>query len=162
MTNSQTHSSDRPVFPSLLRVAALVTLTIGLLFSLGCANGEIRLGDPFDRQMSFEEAQHRYTVLTRWKKYQESKNFVAREDRADYLKRMKAFKESRFTEFEVEEAELDQELETATMTVAYTIYTASMPYATKLIETQIWSRDGISNNWYVDSSFDATGDVAAN
>jgi len=148
--------------PSQLRVAMLMALLVGIALSLGCANGEIRLGDPFDRQLTFEEAQHRYTVLMRWSKLQSAKNFVAKEKRAAFLKRMKALSEARFTGFETEEAELDDERQTATVRVIYTLYMPSSPYEVEIAERQVWSRNGLSNVWNVDSTFGSLNDVASN
>jgi len=50
---------------------------VALLLAFGCANGEFRPKDPFDRGLSFNESQHRYTVLVRWSEVQKAKAFVA-------------------------------------------------------------------------------------
>jgi len=130
--------------------------------SFGCANGEIRLGDPFDREFSLEEAQHRYSVLIRWSRFQQAKEFVAPENRSAFLQNMKALKHARFIDFESEALELDNEKQTATIEVVYTLYTPSVPYEVELTETQNWSRDDYSNNWTVDSIFDSLNDIASN
>ncbi len=163
MTISRKYSvQPAPSHRSICRAAVWITLLCGLVLSLGCANGEIRLGDPFDRQLTFEEAQHRYTVLMRWSKLQSAKNFVAKENRTAFLKRMKALSEARFTGFETEEAELDEARQTATVRVVYTLYMPSSPFESKITERQVWSRNGMSNVWNVDSTFESLNDVAAN
>lgn len=129
---------------------------------LGCANGEIRLGDPFDRKLTLEEAQHRYTVLVRWSQFQKSKDFVAEANRADYLAQMKSFDDARFTDYESDSVELDQEKQTATIRVVYTMYFPATPYETEVAEVQEWSRDGMSNGWTVVSKFESLPSVAAN
>ncbi len=146
----------------VLRRSLLVALALGVMVSFGCANGEIRLGDPFDREFSLEEAQHRYSVLIRWSRFQQAKEFVAPENRPAFLQSMKALKHARFIDFESEALELDNEKQTATIEVVYTLYTPSVPYEVELTETQNWSRDDYSNNWTVDSKFDSLNDIASN
>jgi len=75
---------------------------------------------------------------------------------------MKALKHARFIDFESEALELDNEKQTATIEVVYTLYTPSVPYEVELTETQNWSRDDYSNNWTVDSIFDSLNDIASN
>jgi hypothetical protein len=137
-------------------------LVIGLLTILGCANGEIRLGDPFDRELTLDEAQHRYTVLVRWSKFQEAKAFVAAQDRQAFLKRMEAFEDVRFTDSESDPVELDAEKMTATVRVEYTFYTPSSPFEIELGETQVWTRNGVTNDWEVLSTFDPLDGMASN
>jgi hypothetical protein len=145
-----------------MRGCLLFAVAAGLLASFGCANGEIRLGDPFDRELKLEEAQHRYTVLVRWSDFQRAKNFVAKADRDAFVKRMKALDEARFTDYESDTIELDDEKQTATIHVVYTLYLPTSPYEVEIGETQVWTRDGLSNAWRVDSTFDALHGVAAN
>lgn len=154
MTNSATRTGSR----AFLLIAFLAACSL----ALGCANGEIRFGDPFDRELTLEEAQHRYTVLVRWSKFQSAREFVARADRADYMQRMKALKQARFTGHESESIELDDEKQTATIEVVYTMYLPSHPFEVQISETQRWSRDGLTNDWTVDSEFQSLQDVAAN
>lgn len=160
MMNLETRSTPRTTWTG--RSGFFAALLVGVLMSMGCANGEIRLGDPFDRELTLEEAQHRYTVLVRWSDFQRAKNFVAKEDRDAFLARMKALDEARFTDYESDSIELDQQKHEATIKVVYTFYLPSSPYELDISETQIWSRDGVTNNWTVDSSFDSLADVAAN
>ena len=77
MSNRNASSARVPRFARPVLLA--VTLCVVAL-GLGCANGEIRLGDPFDRKLTLEEAQHRYTVLVRWSQFQKAKNFVAEDN----------------------------------------------------------------------------------
>ena len=67
-------------------------LMAAFVLSLGCANGEFRPKDPFDRGLSFNESQHRYTVLVRWSEVQKAKAFVAEDARDKFLADMKALK----------------------------------------------------------------------
>ena len=93
----------------VLRACAFAALVAGVTTSMGCANGEFRLGDPFDRELSLEEAQHRYTVLVRWSDFQRAKVFVAKDERDAFLERMEALEEARFTDYESDSIELDEE-----------------------------------------------------
>ena len=151
-----------PLSAARLRTLGLLTLLILISTTLGCAFGEIRLGDPFDRQLTFDESQRRYTVLVRFSEFQKAKDFVAEDHRADFLATMKSLEDARFTDFESESVELDDEKQSATVQVTYTIYTPSLPYEVEVGEQQVWSRDGISNHWKVVSTFEGLSQFASN
>ena len=153
MTTS-TRLSLRPLL--LLALLALV----GAQF--GCAQGEIRLGDPFDRQLSLSEAQHRYTVFMRWSQFQKAKTFVIKDEREAFIAQTKALKDARFTDYESEPVELDEEKNTATIHVTYTVYTPSIPYEVEVSETQVWTRNGVGNDWSVVSTFEGLNKLAVN
>lgn len=150
--------SSRAVFTPLL----LVLATGLVLSSLGCAFGEFRFGDPFDREYTLEEAQHRYTTLVRFGDFERAGEFVNEEERQIFMKSMKALDQARFTDYDSETIELDREKAMATILVTYTIYTPSMPYEIEVAETQVWSRDGLSNNWRVHSTFEGLQKLAVN
>ncbi len=145
-----------------MRSLVLTLATALVLGSLGCAFGEIRLGDPFDRAYTLEQAQHRYTTLVRFSDFARARNFVAEEERVEFMRRMKSLDDARFTEYESDAVELDAKKEIATILVTYTIYTPSRPYAIEVAETQVWKRDGLSNDWRVHSSFEGLQKLAAN
>lgn len=130
--------------------------------SLGCAFGEFRPGDPFDRQWTLDQAQHRYTTLVRFSDFQRARNFVAEDERDAFMDRMKALDDARFTDYESDTAELDSSKQTATLRVTYTIYTPSTPVEFEVVETQVWSRSGLGNNWRVRSTFEGLRNLAAN
>jgi hypothetical protein len=75
---------------------------------------------------------------------------------------MKALDEVRFTEFDSEVPELDAKMQTSTVVVTYSVYTPSVPYEFEISETQVWSRDGMSNDWKVRSSFEGLQQLASN
>lgn len=161
MTNSAARSSC-PAFAR--RRATLLGLLVAGAFGigvLGCANGEIRLGDPFDRAQTLEEAQHRYTVLMRWSEFQKAKSFVPKDDRDAFLERMNELEDARFTGYESESVELDDAKQTATIKVVYTLYFPHSPYETEISEIQEWSRDGLRNEWRVRSLFEGLPALAA-
>lgn len=145
-----------------LRRASGIVAVAALLALVGCANGEFRPTDPFDRGVTFSEAQHRYTVLIRWSEFQKAKSFVAEADRDSFLSKMKGLKDARFTDYESEDVELDEEKRTATVRVTYTAYVPSSPYELEIVEVQEWSRDGVGNDWRVHSTFEGVPSVAAN
>lgn len=143
-----------------IAIALLVLLATGSLY--GCAFGEIRLGDPFDRELTLSEAQHRYTLMVRWSQFQKAKSFVAKDEREAFLASMKALDDVRFTGYESEPIELDKDMDEATVHVTYTIYTASIPYEFEVEEVQQWTRDGLGNAWHVFSTFKGLPKFASN
>ena len=84
----------------LMLLAPLVLAFTITLASLGCAFGEFRPGDPFDRQYTLDEAQHRYTTLVRFSVFDRARAFVAKDDRDAFMERMKALDDARFTDYE--------------------------------------------------------------
>lgn len=146
-----------------LRLCAAMILAAAFGLALGCANGEFRLKDPFDRNLTFGEAQHQYTVLMRWSEFQKAKAFVAEENRDKFLADTKSLKDARFTDYESEEVEVDEEEKNkATVHVTYTLYLPSSPYELQLEEVQTWSREGMGNTWLVQSSFENLPKMASN
>ena len=129
---------------------------------MGCADGEFRFGDPFDRQLTFSESQHQYTTFVRWNEYQKARAFVGKDDRDAYMMQMKALKQARFTDYEAEPVELDAAKQSATVRVTYTLYTPSIPYEFEITELQEWSREGITNDWRVYSVFENLEQMASN
>lgn len=154
---SEARVPSNPIRP-LLALALLGSLLLGL----GCANGEFRPGDPFDRAETFGRSQHNYTVLIRWSDFQKAKAFVHPDDREKFLEDVKALEDARITDFESEEVDLDEEKRTATVHVTYTAYLPSSPFEIQINETQVWSRDGRGNTWLVKPTFGAAPKVAAN
>jgi len=139
-----------------LWLAALVVVV-----SSGCAFGEFRPSDPFDRKWTLEQAQHRYTVLVRFSEYEKARSFVIEEDRDAFMRRMEALEDAHFTDYESESVELDDEKQSAVVKVTYTVYTAHRPYEIEVEEIQEWSRDGLTNNWRVRSTFRDLAKLAA-
>ena len=146
----------------LLRLLVCGGLCGMLLSASGCAFGEFRPGDPFDRQISLDDAQHRYTVLVRFSEFKKARRFVAQDDRNAFAKRMKSLEEARFTDYESDSVELDHEKQKATVRVTYTIYTPSRPYEVEVTEIQEWSRDGLTNDWQLVSTFEGLTEIVAN
>lgn len=141
----------------------LVMLTLLLVGGgFGCANGEFRFTDPFDRELTLEEAQHRYTVLMRWSQFQKAKKFVAAENKAQFIDSTEALEDMRFTGHESEAVEIDSEKDSATVEVTYTLYTTALPYEVEIKEVQTWERNGLTNVWNVESQFESKTTMAAN
>ena len=146
-----------------IRLLVGLLLASGLALGLGCANGEFRPKDPFDRNLTFGEAQHQYTVLVRWSEFQKAKAFVVEEERERFLADTKALKDARLTDYESEQVEVDDEGKNkATVHVTYTLYLPSSPYETQISEIQEWTREGMGNTWLVRPHFEALPSVAAN
>ena len=148
--------------PTALRPLVVVLSVTLLAGAFGCANGEFRFGDPFDRQLTLSESQHRYTVLVRWSEFQKARSFVAETDRDAFMTQMKTLEDARFTDYESEPVELDAEKEKATIRVTYTLYTPSIPYEIEVSEVQVWTRKGLGNKWQVHSTFEGLRQLASN
>ncbi len=148
--------------PASLRALPAALILALVASALGCADGEFRFGDPFDRQLTLSESQHRYTVLVRWAEFQKARSFVAKDERDAYMEQMKVLKNARFTDYESEPVELDRKKRSATIRVTYTLYTPSIPYEFKISELQEWTREGISNDWQVHSVFEGLQQLAWN
>ncbi len=154
MTKFSKLSSLRALFAAL--VIALVAS------ALGCADGEFRFGDPFDRQQTLSESQHRYTVLVRWAEFQKARDYVAKDNRDSFIAQTKILEKARFTAYESEPVELDHKLQSATIRVTYTVYTPFIPYEFEITELQEWKREGITNDWQVRSTFEGLRQLASN
>ena len=131
------------------------------MVAMGCAQGEFRPSDPFDRQVTLHDAQHRYTVLMRWKHFDKARAFVAVEARGEFEALTKQLSEARFTGYESETPELDDEKESATLRVTYTLWLPALPYETEIVEVQTWRRNGMTNDWRVKSVFEDIQKIAA-
>ena len=154
--------SSRPGFACrtltpLLVIAGLVATTM-----LGCAFGEIRPDDPFDRELTLDRAQHRYTTLVRFSHFEKAKKFIRTEQQDEFMDRMRALEEARFTDFVDDGVELSEDHRSASVKVTYTIYTPSMPFEFEVVEYQEWSREGAGNDWRVWSRFEGLSKLAAN
>jgi hypothetical protein len=135
----------------LLLVTALAC--ISSVSTLGCAFGEFRPNDPFQRQYALEEAQKVYTDSIRWGRYEDAQQFVDPEVRDEFNTLLKTLKSVRFSEWEADHWELDEELRETTIEVTYTGYSNRMPIEMKIHETQVWKRSGRGNAWSLRTSF---------
>jgi hypothetical protein len=148
--------------PTSLRTLG-ATIVIALVAStFGCADGEFRFGDPFDRQLTLDEAHHKYTVFVRWADFKKARSFVAVDDRDAFMKQMDSLDEAHFTSYEAEPFDIDRQKQSATVVVTYLVFTPSVPYEVEIVETQEWTRDGVGNNWSVYSSFEGLQQLALN
>ena len=145
-----------------LRALFAVLLLAFVAGGLGCADGEFRLGDPFDRELTLTESQHRYSVFVRWADFEKARSFVAVDDRDAFMEQMKILETAHFTEWDSEPVDIDAEKQTATVRVTYKLYTASSPYELEVVEIQEWTRNGTGNNWSVYSTFEGLQQLASN
>lgn len=121
---------------------------------LGCAFGEIRLNDPFQRKYSLEEASKHYSDLVRWSDFDRASQFVDEEIRDDYLRNAPTFKELRFHDYESDPVDIDEETGTAVIVVRYYAYRMSDPVEIEIRETQEWARKNARNSWTVKPRFE--------
>ena len=153
-------SSSRLV-PGLVRTA-LVLGALLALNALGCAFGEIRPSDPFDRELTLDRMQHQYTTMVRFSEFDKAQQYVHDDHKEAFMDRMKALEDARFTDFDSEDPEPSDDLRSATVRVTYKVYTPYMPYEVEVEETQVWSREGMGNSWRVWSTFEGLSQIAAN
>jgi len=148
--------------PCLHRLAIVAVIAAGLAPLGGCAFGELRLNDPLDREISLEDAQHRYTVLVRWSDFERASRYVDPSMRAEFKAMLPGFRTLRFTEYESDPVEIDAELQEATVEVTYYAYSPSSPIEVEIHETQRWYRDpGVGNNWHVKPTFEGIEELLA-
>ena len=134
------------------RVTAALLVLAGV--GLGCSFGTIYWGDPLKRQVSLQEAQKRYTTLVRWSEFDKASAFVDPELREAYRQNAPSLRELRFTDYESEPSEIDEETGTATIEVTYYAYTPSSPIEISIREIQEWYRANLSNHWLVRPRFE--------
>ena len=144
----------------LLLATALACL--GSASTLGCAFGEFRPGDPFQREYSLEEAQKAYSDSIRWGRFEDASAFFDPESRKDFLAVLPQLKAVRFSDWEAKHWELDEELRETTIEVTYKAHSSLMPIETEVFETQKWTRTGRGNAWSLRSSFRDLDRLAAN
>jgi hypothetical protein len=139
-----------------------VLVVAGLFGSLGCAFGEFRPEDPFQRKYSLETAHKIYTDAVRWSKIEEASVFIVDDEKKQFIAMMPKFDQVRFSEWESLPFDLDEELREATIEVTYKGYSMSVPLEVSIHETQTWSREGRGNAWTLRSSFRDLDRLAGN
>lgn len=153
--------SNASMSPSIRSILTILVIALGAN-ALACADGEFRFGDPFDRELTLSQAQHRYTVLVRWTEFQKARKFVAVDDRDAFMDQMKKLEDARITSYESSPVDLDKGKKTSSIDVVYTLYTPSLPYEIEITEHQEWSRNGVGNAWSVVSTFEGLQQFASN
>ncbi len=148
-----------------MRQTLLLAIPLSLLLAagnLGCAFGELRPKDPFDRQYSLQASHKSYTDLVRWSKFQQAATFVDGESRDAFLSAMPDFAEVRFTDWRADAWQLDEDLRETTIEVTYKGYSLTSPIEVDVHESQHWTRSGRANSWSVRSSFSGLDRLAGN
>ena len=140
-----------------LGVTLACVFLLGGVSALGCAFGEIRLDDPFQRKYSLEEATKHYSDFVRWSDFDRASQFVDPEVRDEFLRNAPTFRSLRFTDYEADPVELDEEKVVATIVVRYFAYRLSNPIEIEIRETQEWTRQNVRNTWFVKSTFEGLG-----
>lgn len=139
----------------LSSLGSLVLLACLAALASGCAFGEFRPNDPFKRQFSLEDKHKEYSDYVRWSKFEAAASFVHEEQRESFLSQMPDFDMVRFTDWDAEpwEFEDEEEKNKAVIKVTYRGYSMRSPIEVKVIETQTWEREGKGNNWIVRPTF---------
>lgn len=138
---------------SRLRCGALL-LALAAPLALGCAFGEVRWGDPLEREYSLQEMQKRYTDLVRFGHFQGASRYVARAEQKAYLAGLPAPEAIRFIDYRAEPLHVNEALNLAVLEVTYTAYSPWTLVQFDVLERQEWTRaDGIANAWQVKSTF---------
>jgi hypothetical protein len=149
------------------RIAALslvVAVALGAVSSVGCSFGEVYLTDPFLRQASLEEIQKHYSSLVRWSAFNKAAKYVDPEARDAFLEKAPDMKHFRFSDYESGPVDVDDETGMATVKVTYFGYSTRNPFEVEIVETQVWKRASIANDWQVTPEFDgldSKGNVTA-
>jgi hypothetical protein len=141
-------------------LACLLALVAGAgLGSLGCAFGELRPDDPFQRQLTLEDAHRLYTNYVRWNKFGEAAQFVDPELRDEFLAHAPRFRDFRFTDWEATPVVLDDDKQASTIHVTYYGYRTATLVEVPVEEVQEWYRSPddtvIQNNWLVRPKFES-------
>ncbi|MCH2171106.1 hypothetical protein MK489_10015 [Myxococcota bacterium] len=110
------------------------------------------ISDPLGRKYALEETQRHYTELIRWGEYDRASDYVPPSHRDafdDSIARLKGF---RVTDYEVGRIDIDEDHTRADVTVTYHGYAETTLIERPVVEHQAWSREGMSNHWFVEPS----------
>ena len=139
---------------------SIALLAFASLTTLGCAFGEIRWQDPFQREYSLELAQDDYTQLVRWSEFKKASLFVHPDLNKEFLRSAPSFKELRFTDYESGPIDMQEGMDKVVVEVTYTAYSVAHLLEVEIHETQTWERDGVRNTWQVRPSFEGMEKLA--
>jgi hypothetical protein len=109
---------------------------------------------PLDNKKTFEEAQKRYTNNIRYGLFEDAMPFVEPELQPRFQQAMRDFRELRFSDYTVENVEIDPLRTKATAVVLYKGYWLSSPYERELRIVQRWRREVPTHDWYVTPDFE--------
>jgi hypothetical protein len=118
---------------------------LAALLAGGCA----AFGDAMGRESALEDAQLRYTQYVRWGELAAASEFVAPDERAEFLGQARAFEGIRVTDYEIGRIVYDEDRESATVRVTYRAYSLGSLEERRVEEEQRWVRPGAGNTWYV-------------
>jgi len=139
---------------SMRTALILPALAMVIGFSTACSFGEVYLHDPFLREVSLAEVQLHYSSLVRWSAFHKAAKYVDPEARASFLSALPPLEQFRFTDFDSEPVDIDEETGEATIHVTYKGYSVRSPFEVTVKETQHWKRHSIANDWYVTPEFE--------
>ncbi len=118
-------------------------IALALLATAGCAF------DPTDmlgRKDSLHWAQKRYSQLVRWGEIERAAKYIDPEQREEFLEVARGFRGVRFTDYEIQEIEIEDGSHDATVRVTYSGYLPSAPVERHFDEVQHWHRED-GNTW---------------
>ena len=133
-------SFGRGIATRALAGRAMVALA---LVAAGCAS----LGR-FDRANDFEDAQQRFSQLVRWGQISKASEWVAPEQRAEFLTLAPEFTDVRFTDYEILDVKLADDARSATAEVRYLGYLVPSYLERSVDLRQEWRCDD-SAGWQV-------------
>ena len=110
---------------------------------------------PLDKKATFEEAQARYTNDIRYGLYDEAVLLVEPHLQARFKDEARRFREIRFSDYTIENIEIDAMRRQATAIVRYQGYSLSSPFPREIVSVQRWRREVPTENWYVTPDFEA-------
>ena len=110
---------------------------------------------PLDKKGTFQDVQQRYTANIRYGLYDEAVPFVEPELQLRFKREIVRLRELRFSDYVIENLEIDPLRTEATVVVKYRGYWLSSPFEREIVAVQRWRRRVPSQTWYVTPDFDA-------
>jgi hypothetical protein len=129
----------------LVGLSAVVGITSSLL---GCAALD------YQNENNFIDTQKRFTQYVRWGKIAKASEYVDIGMREEFLSLAPELTDLRFTDYEILEMDIADDLQEATVEVRYSGYRLSMPIERSVDLTQEWKRDD-SGLWQVTVELEA-------
>lgn len=131
--------------PGSTAVAAVVA---ALLIGPGCAG----LGS-LGRRDDLEETQKKYVRLLRWGEYDAASSFVADDARPGFREQIPALQNIRFSDYEIIDTELNEDVDEAKILVSYRAYHLGRLVEHAWSERQTWER-GAGGEWRITPDLD--------
>jgi hypothetical protein len=128
-----------------MRKATGVLLAV-LMGIWGCAS---MITDPMDRRGHFEDTHTDFTQYIRWGKFEDASRFVDPELREEFMSCSPEQSDLRFSDYQINRVDMDEEFTSASVAVRYTAYRLGYPVERSVELTEEWTRDETTGVWTV-------------